>query len=66
MDEEHRSIPARSSCLNSLAWLPIPLLLAAMGLMWALDLRTSYESQFLMMVFNFVFNTAVNLAGLIV
>jgi PAS domain S-box-containing protein len=47
--------------LNRLAWLPIPLLLAAMSVLWAADLRTAHESPFLLTSLNFVFLTMASL-----
>ena len=46
--------------LNRLAWLPIPLLLAAMAILWAADLRVSYESPYLVMALSFVFFTLMS------
>ncbi len=39
---------------RSLVWLPIPLLLSTMAGLWVADLRSSYESTFLLLVLNFV------------
>ena len=47
--------------LTRLAGLPIPLLLAAMGLLWMADLRTACESEALLTVFNFLFSTVASL-----
>jgi PAS domain S-box-containing protein len=46
--------------LTRLAWLPIPLLLLSMGLLWAADLRTVYEAPHLLMTLNFSFSTVVS------
>ena len=43
------------------AWLPIPLLLAAIIGLWVADLHTSYESPNLMLGLNFVFSVLVSL-----
>ena len=57
---EHHGVPA---WLQALSWLPIPLLLAAMAVLWAMDLRTAHESQVLLMALNLVCST---LAALLV
>jgi PAS domain S-box-containing protein len=44
-----------------LAWLPIPLLIAAILVLKALDWQTAHESEFLLMLFNFVFSTLASL-----
>ncbi len=38
-------------------WLPIPLLLAAMAILWAADLRTAHESPLLLLPLNFLCTT---------
>jgi hypothetical protein len=43
------------------ASLPIFVLLAAMAVLWAADLRTSHESPFLLIALNLVFATLVSL-----
>ena len=47
--------------LGDPAWLPIPLFLVTMIVLWAADLRTAYESPYLLMALNFVFSTLVSL-----
>jgi hypothetical protein len=47
----------QASWLQGMAWIPIPLFLVAIALLWAADLRTPYESPYLMMAMNFVFLT---------
>ncbi len=42
---------------HRLAWLPIPVLFAALLLLWRADLQGAHESQFLLMLFNFFFST---------
>jgi PAS domain S-box-containing protein len=42
-----------------LAWLPIPILLAAMVAFWAADFQGSYESDYLLLVLNFHFSLLV-------
>jgi PAS domain S-box-containing protein len=51
----------RPLSLRRLAWLPIPLLLAAMVVLWAADLRGSYESYFLGILLNSVFSMLASL-----
>jgi hypothetical protein len=46
---------------RTLSWLPIPLLLAAMAVLWAVDLRTAHESPGLLMAFNLVCSTLASL-----
>lgn len=46
---------------HRLAWLPIPLLAAAMVALWAADLPGYYESPFLLIAFNLVFSTLASL-----
>jgi PAS domain S-box-containing protein len=50
--------------MQRLAWLPICILLAAMVVLWAADVRGSYGSNFLIMALNFIFSTLAS--GLIV
>ncbi len=47
--------------LNRLAWLPIPLLLVAMVVLWSADLRTAHESPLLLAVLNLVFSMLIPL-----
>ena len=47
---------ARGWCRH-LAWLPIPLLLVTMAMLWAADLPGSYGSDSLIMTLNFIFLT---------
>ena len=42
-------------------WLPIPLLVVAIVVLKALDWQTAHESEFLLMLFNFVFSTLASL-----
>ncbi len=49
------------SRLTRLAWIPIPVLLVAMAILWAGDLRTAYETPRLLMTLNFVFSTVASL-----
>jgi len=51
----------RGDRLRSLAWLPIPLLLAATLVLWRADLRVAHESPYLLVTLNFVFTTTVSL-----
>lgn len=46
---------------SRLAWLPIPLLIAAILVLKALDWQTAHESEILMMLCNFVFSTLASL-----
>jgi len=46
---------------SRLAWLPIPVLLAAIIVLWAADLRGSRDSAYLMMALNLVFSALVSL-----
>jgi hypothetical protein len=50
--------PTRS-LWRRLAWLPVPLLAGAMVVLWAADLRTSYESPALLIGLNVVFSFLV-------
>jgi PAS domain S-box-containing protein len=59
--DSDRNDGMRRPWLSRLAWLPIPILLGAMAVLWAADLRTAYESQLLLTAFNFVFSTAASL-----
>jgi hypothetical protein len=60
--ELHQSISwQKTGRLPRLAWLPIPVLLAFMAMLWAADLRTPYESPYLLMAMNFVFSTLASL-----
>lgn len=43
-----------------LAWLPVPLLAGTMVVLWAADLRTSYESPHLLIWLHFVFSVLVS------
>ena len=43
-----------------LAWLPIPVLLVAIAVLWAANLPGSYESEYLLMALNLVFSTLVS------
>ncbi len=56
-----RNDPTRRSQISRLAWLPIPVLFAAMVGLWAADLRGSHESVFLGIALNLVFSTLVSL-----
>ena len=47
--------------LTRLAWIPIPLLLAAIVGLWVADLRTVYESLILMVVLNVLFTWLASL-----
>ncbi len=47
--------------LRRLAWLPIPLLLVSIAALWAADLRTPYESLYLLTGLNFVFVVVTSL-----
>jgi len=47
--------------LGRLAWAPIPLLLAAILVLWLADLRGSHESHFLGIALNIVFSTVASL-----
>jgi PAS domain S-box-containing protein len=42
------------------SWLAIPLLATATIILWAADIRTSYESPYLLMALNFVFSALVS------
>ncbi len=55
-----KSDPARS-LWRRLAWLPVPLLAGAIVVLWAANLRTSYESPDLLIGLNFLFSVAVSL-----
>ncbi len=56
------SSPGRAaSRLNRLAWLPIPVLLAAIVALWVADLRTEYPSPHLAMWLNFIARTLASL-----
>jgi PAS domain S-box-containing protein len=57
-DHDHFPVADR---LIRFAWLPIPLLLAAVAGLWAADLRTSYESRNLLLLLNLVFTYLVSL-----
>jgi PAS domain S-box-containing protein len=46
---------------SRLAWLPIPLIIAAIVVLKALDWQTAHESEILLMVFNFAFSTLASL-----
>jgi len=52
---------SRAGWLGRLAWLPVPILLAAMVVLWVADLRTPYESAHLILALNFVFSLLVSL-----
>jgi PAS domain S-box-containing protein len=43
------------------AWLPIPLILTAMAVLWAGDVRASYESPHVWVVLNFLFCTLASM-----
>ncbi len=45
--------------LSRWAWLPVPLFLVIIAILWPADVRTSYESPPLLMGLNFVFSTLV-------
>jgi two-component system, cell cycle sensor histidine kinase and response regulator CckA len=47
--------------LQSAAWLPVPLLVAAMLALRMLDLRASWDSPYLLLAFNIVFATSISL-----
>lgn len=51
---------ARQTWLRPLAWLPIPVLLLAMGLVWVIAPEGSYDSPQLMLALNVVFSTSVS------
>jgi len=57
-------VSVKSNWLNQLAWLPIPLLLAAIIVAWAAGLRGSYEAHTLLLVLSFTFYTLVSLSTL--
>ncbi len=46
---------ARNDRLSRLAWLPIPLLLSAMAVLWVADSPAVYEPPYLMIAFNLIF-----------
>ncbi len=45
--------------LSRWAWLPIPVLVAAMGAFWAADWQRSHESVYLLLILNIVFSLLV-------
>ncbi len=45
--------------LSRLAWVPIPVLLTAMGVFWAAGWQNSYHSVYLLWILNFVFSLLV-------
>lgn len=47
--------------LSRYAWIPIPLLVVAIAGLWVADLRTDYESHFLLLVLNLTFRSLVAL-----
>lgn len=47
----------KSNRWGRLSWLPIPLLLVAMSVLWAADVQGSYGSNSLIMALNFIFST---------
>ncbi|HYS82184.1 MAG TPA: hypothetical protein VEM76_15865, partial [Anaeromyxobacteraceae bacterium] len=49
----------RHTWLRPVAWWPIPVLLLAMGLVWAVEPEGSYDSPQLMLALNVVFSTSV-------
>jgi PAS domain S-box-containing protein len=59
MDKVSNSGGVRRSFLSRLAWLPIPILLAALVVFWAADWQGSYESAYLLLALNLVFSTLV-------
>ena len=63
-DGPDTTAPLLAGWLRILAWLPIPLLLATMAVLWAANLPGSYGSASLIMALNFVFSTLAS--GLIV
>lgn len=54
-------LPRLPGWRGRLPWLPIPLLLATILALWAADLRTSYESPYLLLGLNVVFLMLVSL-----
>ena len=52
---------ARNDRLSRLAWLPIPLLLSAMAVLWVADWSAAYEPPHLMMALNLFFMLPVSL-----
>ena len=49
------------SCIERMAWWPIPLLLVVIAGFWVADLRTIYESRILMLLLNLVFTWLASL-----
>ena len=59
-DTPQRSARLRANWPKRLAWLPIPLLLVTMAVLWAADRPSSYESPYLLIALNLVFSTLVS------
>ena len=57
---QETTAPLPPEWLRPFAWLPIPVLLVAIGILWAADLPGSYESPFLLMALNLLFSTLVS------
>jgi PAS domain S-box-containing protein len=53
--------PAQPARLSFLAWLPIPLFLATIAILFALNISARFEPAYLLPVLNIVFLTAVSL-----
>ena len=54
-DSLETTAPLRAAWPTSLAWLPVPLLLAVIAGLWVADLRTVYESRTVMVLLNLLF-----------
>ena len=59
-DGPETTAPLRVGWPRLLAWLPIPVLLVAIAVLWAANLPGSYESPYLLMALNLVFSTLVS------
>jgi PAS domain S-box-containing protein len=57
----HKEQSGQAKSRLRLAWLPIPLLLLTMDVLWAANLQTPHEFPHLLLALNFVFSTMVSL-----
>lgn len=61
MNERQCNYPEDNGHLNRLVWLPIPILIAAMGVLWALGPQTEYANSGLAMLLNFLTRTLASI-----
>jgi PAS domain S-box-containing protein len=59
-DQNHHSVKHKTSSIVQFAWLPIPIFIVLIGILWLAGVKIVLEPPFLFPLLNFIFATAVS------